>query len=94
MLDIVHCVISDTHDPVADSSTSFRYILHKNTGLAQTIYFVLTQYWYKMWLFCASTLTVKDQKTDVIKNQSTNRNSGFSLTNSGAKIGGAACKPG
>lgn len=64
MLDIVHCVISD---PVVDSSTSVRYTLHKNTGLAQTIYFVLTQYWYKMWMFCASTLTVKDQKTDVLK---------------------------
>jgi len=63
MLDIVHCVIPDTHDPVVDFVPPTRYTLHKNTGLAQTIYFVLIQYWYKMWLFCASTRTVKDQKT-------------------------------
>jgi len=57
----------DTNDPVVDSSTSFRYTLHKNMGLAQTIYFVLTHYWYKKWLFCASTLTCKGQKTNVLK---------------------------
>jgi hypothetical protein len=67
MPDSDHCVISDTHDPVVDNIISFRYTLYRNTGLAQTIYIVLTQYWYQMWLLWASTLTVKDQKTDVLK---------------------------
>jgi hypothetical protein len=60
MLDTVHCdiyiyiyiyiYIFDTHDPIVDYITAFKHVVYKNTGLAQKIYNVLTQYWYKMWL--------------------------------------------